>query len=61
MPNRSTNFTPLLHVIWGGGRITHRPTIWVPRVRTYQPDAAEEDQRDVVNLLEESRDLSAGY
>jgi hypothetical protein len=36
-----------------------------PRVRPYQTDAAEEDWRDTIDLLAESRDIavirSAGY
>jgi hypothetical protein len=36
-----------------------------PRVRAYQPDTTEEAQKDVIDLLEESRDTiiirSAGY
>jgi hypothetical protein len=36
-----------------------------PRVRPYQMDAAEEDWRDSIDLLEESRDIavirSTGY
>jgi hypothetical protein len=36
-----------------------------PKVRAYQPDAAEKDRRDVMDLLEESRDIvvirSTGY
>jgi hypothetical protein len=36
-----------------------------PKVRTYQPDATEEAQKDTINLLKESRDFaiirSAGY
>jgi hypothetical protein len=36
-----------------------------PKIRTYQPDAAKEAQKDAVNFLEESRDItikrSIGY
>jgi hypothetical protein len=61
MPNRSTNFMP-------NGAEAVLPTYLQygsPRVRAYQPDTTEEAQKDVIDLLEESRDTiiirSAGY
>jgi hypothetical protein len=64
-PNRSTNFTPFFMLY---GVETILPTdlqYGPPRVYAYQPDMAEEAQKDAIDLLEESRDTaiirSVGY
>jgi hypothetical protein len=65
MPNWSTSFT-LFFMVYG---VEIMLPIYLqygsPRVKAYQLDVVEEAQKDVVHLLEESRDIaitrSAGY
>jgi hypothetical protein len=64
-PNRSTNFTPFFMVYGAEAVLPTDLQYGSPKVWAYQPDAAEKDWRDVMDLLEESRDIvvirSIGY
>jgi hypothetical protein len=58
MPNRSTNFT-LFFMVYGVKVVLPTDLQYGScRVRSYQPDMTEEDRRDAINLLEESRDTA---
>jgi hypothetical protein len=64
-PNRSTNFTPFFMVYGAEAMLPTDLQYGSPRVWTYQPEVIEEAQKDVVDLLKESRDTaiirSVGY
>jgi hypothetical protein len=64
-PNRSTNFTPFFMVYGVEAMLPTDLQYGSPRVWTYQPEVIEEAQKDVVDLLKESRDTaiirSVGY
>jgi hypothetical protein len=63
--NRSTNFTPFFMVYGTKVVLPTELQYGFPRVQAYQSDAIKETQKDIIDLLEESRDIivarSAGY
>jgi hypothetical protein len=64
-PNRSTNFTPFFMVCGAEAILPTNLDYGSTMVWAYQSDAAEEAQRDAIDLLKESRDTavirSVGY
>jgi hypothetical protein len=63
--NRSTNFTPFFMVYETKVVLPTELQYGFPRVQAYQLDAVKETQKDIIDLLEESRDIivarSPGY
>jgi hypothetical protein len=56
MPNRSTGFTPFFMVYRVKVVLPTNLQYRSPSVRAYQPGMAKEARKDVIYLLEESRD-----
>lgn len=57
-PNRSTGRTPLFLVYGAEAVLPSDLLLNAPRVKLYTEDEAEQAQQDVVNLLEEERDMA---
>jgi hypothetical protein len=64
-PNRSTNFTPFFMVYGVEVVLPIKLQYGSPRVLAYQSDMAKETQKDAIDSLKESRDItvikSTGY
>jgi hypothetical protein len=58
MPNRSIGYTPFFLVYEAEAVLPTDLQYRSPRVQAYQPDMADEAQKDTIDLLEESRDTT---
>jgi hypothetical protein len=58
MPNRSTRFTPFFMVYGAEAVLPTDLQYGSPRIQAYQLDTTKGARRDVINLLEESRDTA---
>jgi hypothetical protein len=58
MPHRPTNLTLSFKVYGAEVMLPTELQHKSPRVQAYQPNKAKEARQDVINLLEESRDIA---